>query len=282
MKNKNGYYVYVYIDPRNYEEFYYGKGKGPRKDAHLKDKSDTEKAKRIAAIEKEGLNPIICVIAKDLTEREAFLVEKTLLWKTGRYAKWTEDKSGGHFADNFRPPDTFHKKLSGFDFQNRIYYYNVGEGPHRNWDDYVEFNFISAGQGAKYGRAMLGFNEGDVVVAYFNRHRKYHGFVGVGRIKERAKMIKEVVVGGKPLLSLPLRCTHMGDNKDDRNLCEYVALVDWLSTVPKEKAKWRKSPKLYTATHIRALLDGQQETLRFIEEQFGITIGDIVGEISKD
>lgn len=29
------YYVYVYIDPRNYEEFYYGKGKGNRKDAHL-------------------------------------------------------------------------------------------------------------------------------------------------------------------------------------------------------------------------------------------------------
>lgn len=29
------YYVYVYIDPRNYEEFYYGKGKGSRKNAHL-------------------------------------------------------------------------------------------------------------------------------------------------------------------------------------------------------------------------------------------------------
>ena len=24
------YYVYVYIDPRNHEEFYYGKGKGSR------------------------------------------------------------------------------------------------------------------------------------------------------------------------------------------------------------------------------------------------------------
>ena len=28
------YYVYVYIDPRNHEEFYYGKGVGSRKDAH--------------------------------------------------------------------------------------------------------------------------------------------------------------------------------------------------------------------------------------------------------
>ena len=27
----NDYYVYVYIDPRNYEEFYFGKGRGSRK-----------------------------------------------------------------------------------------------------------------------------------------------------------------------------------------------------------------------------------------------------------
>jgi len=25
----SNYYVYVYIDPRNFEEFYYGKGKAP-------------------------------------------------------------------------------------------------------------------------------------------------------------------------------------------------------------------------------------------------------------
>ena len=34
---ENNFYVYVYIDPRNFEEFYYGKGKGCRKQAHLKD-----------------------------------------------------------------------------------------------------------------------------------------------------------------------------------------------------------------------------------------------------
>jgi hypothetical protein len=47
------YYVYVYIDPRNYEEFYYGKGKGSRKDAHLNDTSDSAKAKRILDIKIE-------------------------------------------------------------------------------------------------------------------------------------------------------------------------------------------------------------------------------------
>lgn len=81
---KNDYYVYVYIDPRNFEEFYYGKGTGSRKKVHLADDSDTEKAKRIKAIKAAGLNAIIKVIAKDLTEQEAFLIEKTLIWKLGK------------------------------------------------------------------------------------------------------------------------------------------------------------------------------------------------------
>lgn len=140
----SSYYVYVYIDPRNYEEFYYGKGMGSRKDAHLGDISDTAKAKRIADIKREGLEPIVRVIARDLTEKEAFLVEKTLLWKLG---KWTANIATGHFAEKFRPHNTLHKKILGFDFQRGVYYYNVGESRHRNWDDYVKYGFISAGQG---------------------------------------------------------------------------------------------------------------------------------------
>ena len=81
---KSDYYVYVYIDPRNLEEFYFGKGKGSRKDVHLSEESDSEKARRIAAIQKEGLEPTIRVIARNLSERDALLVEKTLLWKLGR------------------------------------------------------------------------------------------------------------------------------------------------------------------------------------------------------
>lgn len=65
----NDYYVYVYIDPRNLEEFYYDKGKGSRKKAHLLDVSDSEKSKRIRNIRKAGLEPTIRVIASNLTEQ---------------------------------------------------------------------------------------------------------------------------------------------------------------------------------------------------------------------
>lgn len=102
------YYVYVYIDPRNYEEFYYGKGKGNRKEAHLGDNSDSEKAKRIKEILDEGLKPIIKVVARGLTENEALLIEKTLIWRLG---KTLANISSGHFADKFRPHNTFHLNL---------------------------------------------------------------------------------------------------------------------------------------------------------------------------
>jgi len=261
----NDYYVYVYVDPRNLEEFYYGKGEGSRKDAHLDDQSDSEKAKRIAAIRKEGLLPCIRVIARGLSEAEALLVEKTLLWKLG---KWTTNVATGHFAEKFRPHNTMHRELAGFDFRNGLYYYNVGEGPHRNWDDYMRFGFISAGQGARWRDAMLGFNEGDILAAYLKRH----GFVGVGRVLSRALPITEARIKGSPLLNLPLRCQKMNENCDDPERSEFVCLVEWLAKLPRDKAKWRSKPKLYTTTHVRASLDGQPGTAKFVEDEFGIDL----------
>jgi hypothetical protein len=181
------YYVYVYIDPRNYEEFYFGKGKGSRKEAHLASNSDTEKTVRIAAIREAGLHPIIRVIARDLSESEALLIEKTLLWKLG---KQLTNISSGHFADKFRPHDKMHLELSGFDFKSGVYYFNVGEGPHRQWIDNKKYGFISAGQGKQWGDAISGFREGDILAAYL----KGRGFVGIGKISARAAPIRDVKI----------------------------------------------------------------------------------------
>jgi uncharacterized protein len=267
----NNFYVYVYIDPRNFEEFYFGKGKGSRKDAHLMDTSDSEKTRRIAAIHKAGLNPIIRVIARNLSEHDALLVEKTLLWKLGRQLT---NVSSGHYSENFRPHNTMHLELSGFDYQSGVYYYNVGEGPHghRNWDDYKEFGFISAGQGIRWRDAMIAFQKGDVVAAYL----KNHGFVGIGVLTDLAKPIREVTIKSKPLLSHNLRCQRMSDNIESDELCEYVAPVKWVAAVERDQAKWKAKSGLYTTTHVRASLDGQQKTIAFLEREFGLNIHEIM------
>jgi hypothetical protein len=132
----------------------------------------------------------------------------------------------------------------------------------------MRFGFISAGQGARWRDAMLGFNEGDVIAAYL----KKHGFVGVGRILSRAVRIMEARINGKPLLDLPLRCKRMNENCNDLELSEYVCLVEWLAKSPRDKAKWRSKPKLYTTTHVRASLDGQPDTTQFIETEFGVDL----------
>ena len=253
---KNNYYVYVYIDPRNNEEFYYGKGKGSRKEAHLFDQSDSEKTKRILAIKKAGQQPIIRVIASSLTEEEALLIEKTLLWKLG---KWTTNISSGHFSDKFRPHNTLHLELPGFDYQNGLYYYNVDEQHGRNWDDYCEFNFISAGGGPRWRDAIRQFKVGDVFVAYLIKR----GFVGVGRIREEAKMVRDVIIDGKRLADLKLSSRSILDDANDAKYAEYASLVEWIKTVPRAKAKWRSKQKLFTAQHVRASLENQKRNNRF-------------------
>ena len=269
-KRMNDYYVYVYIDPRNFEEFYYGKGKDGRKDEHLADTSDSEKTKRISAIRTEQLQPIIRVIARGLSEDEAFLVEKTLLWKLG---KTLTNQATGKFSEKFRPHNKLHLELSGFDYVEGIYYFNVGEGEHRSWSDCKRLGFISAGQGKRWSDAIRAFREGDVIAAYL----KGSGFVGIGRIIQKAMPIREVSIQQIPLAKHSLHCKNMSDNIESNELCEYVALVKWDVAVEPSEAKWQKKSGLYTTQLVRASLEDQKETRRFLEKEFAIDLKSLRG-----
>jgi uncharacterized protein len=262
-QSNQDYYVYVYIDPRNLDEFYYGKGRGKRKESHLKVNSNDEKSIRIAAIRNDGLEPLIRVIARGLSEAEAFLIEKTLLWKLG---KNTTNKSTGHFGKKFRPQNTLHKEIHGFDFGNSLYYYNVGENEARNWDDYRKYGYISAGWGTRFRDAMLGFKEGDIVVA----HLKKYGYVGVGKIRARAQMIRDVRIDGVRLIDLELKSTNANHDIHDKEESEYACLIKWIKSVPRENAKWKRKSGLYTTPMVRASLESQPSTIKFIEHEFGV------------
>lgn len=268
IDDKPEYYVYVYIDPRNFEEFYYGKGKGNRKEAHLFEESDSEKSKRINAIQKAGLKPIIKVVAKDLTEREAFLIEKTLIWKLGRTLT---NKSSGHFADKFRPHDTLHQDLVGFDFKNGIYYVNIGEGIHRCWDDCRKFGFLSAGQHKKYSDPLKNLEVGDVVAAFL----KTYGYVGIGKVRQKAVRVTDFLVNNKSLKELPLKVENIFYNSDN-DKAEYLVNIEWIKTVDAGQAKWRSKSGIFASQLIKASLQGQRKTIDFLEFEFDIKFSDLL------
>lgn len=215
------------------------------------------------------MEPIIRVIARNLSEHDALLVEKTLLWKLG---KQLTNISSGHYTENFRPHDSLHKHLSGFDFQNGLYYYNIGEGPHRNWDDYVEHGFISAGQAPRFRDAILGLQAGDFVAAYL----KGHGFVGIGKITQSAKPVRDILIDNIPLLQKKLKCKNISENSNDLDKSEYVALVEWFVIFPRNEAKWKSKSELFTSQLVRASLDGQQKTVKYLEQEFSVNFTELL------
>src|SRR5437879_3785120 len=112
MSTAENYYVYCYIDPRNLEDFYYGKGTGGRSKAHLLAQGQSKMSARIRAIRAAGAEPTVRIVATGLTEDQAFWTEAALLWRLG---KRLVNKKRGRDVAKFRPPDTMHTNLIGFD-----------------------------------------------------------------------------------------------------------------------------------------------------------------------
>ncbi len=73
VAKKLGYYVYLYIDPADNSVFYVGKGHGSRMLAHLSDKNESCKVKRIHDIQKRGDQPQIDILVHGLKDEQTAL-----------------------------------------------------------------------------------------------------------------------------------------------------------------------------------------------------------------
>lgn len=78
-------YVYLYSDPDTEEVFYIGKGKGNRCFSHLDEELDFEskKLRKIQELKEQGKQPTIELLRYGLTDKEASLVEASLIDFTG-------------------------------------------------------------------------------------------------------------------------------------------------------------------------------------------------------
>lgn len=272
MEEQNNSYVYGYFDPRNFKLFYVGMGKGKRKLSHLKEKSKSEKSDIIKNIRKEGLEPIIKVLCQNLTEQQAKLVEKTIIWMN--YDSLS-NVSTGNFSNNFRPDNTLHKEVRGFDFETGIYYVNVGEGDHRDWDDCRKYGFLCAGGDPKWSDPLKRLVKDDIVVAYL----KGKGYVGIGKITTPAKKAIEFETkDGQKLIEFKdeLVQPNIFENSNDNELAQYVVGVEWIDKRDKNHAVWLKGKKLFTSQLVVASLLNQRFTLDFLENNFEVKFDDYI------
>jgi len=93
VQNSLKYYVYLFIDPRNNEIFYVGKGTGNRCFSHLDDKTESQKTQRISELDNAGLKPVIEILIHGLDEASSLRVEASVIDLIG-ISKLTNIKKG--------------------------------------------------------------------------------------------------------------------------------------------------------------------------------------------
>jgi len=144
-----------------------------------------------------------------------------------------------------------------------VWFVNVGEGPHRNWEDNIKYGFIGAGQGPKYSRPLKKLTIGNRLFAYM----KGLGYVGYGEVTKEASMIKDFEVNGKKLLEQPLKAPQAAENSSDPELSEWVVGIRWLKTFERSEPQYFKN--IFANQNIVCKLRDSQ-TLEFLENKFEV------------
>jgi hypothetical protein len=146
------------------------------------------------------------------------------------------------------------------------WFVNVGEGPHRNWDDNIRYGYIGAGGGEWFSSALRRLHVGDRIFAYM----RGRGYVGYGEVIEDARPAGEVrLEDGKPLLEHAMQAPHPGDFGSDPSKAEWAVRVKWIKTFPREQA--RTFAGVFANQNIACKLR-HPETVQFVEREFEVAV----------
>ena len=112
-----------------------------------------------------------------------------------------------------------------------------GIGGIVNWEDAVEYDFISGGGGPWYSRTLNLLEIGKRV--WVNIPGK--GYVGVGEVVENPVKVDKFMVKGKngndvPITTVSLKGPNILRNKDDEDRSEYLVRVKWLKALKLNEA----------------------------------------------
>jgi hypothetical protein len=119
------------------------------------------------------------------------------------------------------------------------FYVSFGEGPTRDWDDAVEFGFVSAGGGEWYSKTLGQLAPGHRVFVYIPKGHGVGGYVGFGEVTARVMPMRDFVVekDGRQVPFLEVTRTPAArEHVDDEARAEYVVPVRWLRTLSRDAA----------------------------------------------
>jgi hypothetical protein len=148
---------------------------------------------------------------------------------------------------------------------NGYWFYNVGENDHRNWDDYIKYDFIAAGGGEFYSNQLKKLKGGNKLFAYM----KGLGYVGYGEVSIEAKPIDDFIVegtDGKKLFELDLETKNISHDHDNVKT-EWIVGVNWIKTFERNSAK-RFSGAFANQAIVCKLRDNV--TFEFLKKEFEI------------
>lgn len=119
---------------------------------------------------------------------------------------------------------------------NGEFYVSFGTDEARSWDDAVKYSFVSAGGGRWYSKTLNLFSPDDRIWVRIPGS----GFVGVGRVAGPPEPASSFTVptdaGEVPVLDAVKGGHYHREFVDDPERCEYFVPVNWLETVPQQRA----------------------------------------------
>jgi hypothetical protein len=103
------------------------------------------------------------------------------------------------------------------------------------------------------------------------------GYVGVGTVVEPVVRVDEFMVEDEngnriPITKAPLKGAEIGKHSDDPERSEYLVRVNWINTVPLDKAVKEKGFFGNQKTVAKPTAPKWNYTVQRLKERFGVTI----------
>jgi len=156
---------------------------------------------------------------------------------------------------------------------NGEYYVSFGHDANsRNWEDAVKYGFVSGGGGSWYSQTLHMLEPGSRI--WVNVPGGV-GYVGVGTVEEPMIKVDSFMVAGPdgkrvPITQAPIKGQGISAHCEDAEHAEYLVRVQWIKTLPLDKAISEKGFFGNQNTVARPTTPKWNYTVQRLKERFGI------------